>query len=337
MASIDVDAVLVPVGDAEPSGPDLEYDPEFRAMESAAQGKPQQQMGSTIVPGEDPDWKVVHRHATALLQKTRDLRVGIYLLKALARTSGWTGIGDSLAVLHGLVDRFWDQGLHPRPDGDQDPIRINALSELDAPEVLAAIRMIPLCSSPVVGPLTLRQIEIATGESAPPEGTEPISMAAVEGTFAECPLDALQATDAGLRKAAEALAGIESTVGAKGEPPNLERLARLLRKAGDMVRDALARRTAVPAGAPQSAGEVRMNEGSNASRMSFSGEITSREDVLKALDRICAYYAKYEPSSPIPMFMERSKKLVVMSFVDIVNELVPDAAKQVDVLRGYRE
>jgi type VI secretion system protein ImpA len=58
---------------------------------------------------------------------------------------------------------------------------------------------------------------------------------------------------------------------------------------------------------------------------------------LKALDKICAYYAKYEPSSPIPMFMERSKRLVVMSFVEVVNELVPDAAKQIDVLRGYRE
>jgi type VI secretion system protein ImpA len=337
MAFIDVDAVLVPVGGSEPSGPDLEYDPDFRAMESAALGKPQQQMGSTIVAGEDPDWKTVQRQSTALLAKSRDLRVAIYLLKALIRTGGWTGVSESLAVLRGLIDTFWDQGLHPRPDGDQDPIRLNALSELDAQEVLAAVKAIPLCIHPMMGPIALKQVEIATGESAAPEGADPITLATIEGIFAECPLDALQATDAGLRKSAEALAAIESTVAAKSEPPNLERLARLIRKAGDVVRDALARRTAVPAGIAQAGGPVPVNGASSAVRMSLAGEISSRDDVLKALDKIIAYYAKYEPSSPIPMFMERSKKLVVMSFVDIVNELVPEAAVQVNVLRGHRE
>jgi type VI secretion system protein ImpA len=66
----------------------------------------------------------------------------------------------------------------------------------------------------------------------------------------------------------------------------------------------------------------------------MSGGISSRDDVLRALDKICAYYARYEPSSPIPMFMQRCKRLVTMSFVDIVKELVPDGVNQVETLRG---
>jgi type VI secretion system protein ImpA len=70
---------------------------------------------------------------------------------------------------------------------------------------------------------------------------------------------------------------------------------------------------------------------------SFGGAINSREDVIRALDAICAYYARNEPSSPIPMFMERSKKLVMMSFVDLIKELVPEGLSKVDMLRGQTE
>jgi type VI secretion system protein ImpA len=69
----------------------------------------------------------------------------------------------------------------------------------------------------------------------------------------------------------------------------------------------------------------------------LTGGIKSREDVLKALAAISAYYERYEPSSPIPIFMARCKRLVMMGFVDIVRELVPDAISQVDVLRGRVE
>ncbi len=47
-----------------------------------------------------------------------------------------------------------------------------------------------------------------------------------------------------------------------------------------------------------------------------------------------AYYARHEPSSPIPLFIERCKRLVTMGFKDIVKELVPDAVRQVEVLTG---
>jgi type VI secretion system protein ImpA len=69
----------------------------------------------------------------------------------------------------------------------------------------------------------------------------------------------------------------------------------------------------------------------------WTGGIKSRDDVLKALNAISAYYEKFEPSSPIPLFMARCKRLVTMGFVDIVRDLVPDALAQVDVLRGRVE
>ena len=66
-------------------------------------------------------------------------------------------------------------------------------------------------------------------------------------------------------------------------------------------------------------------------------EINSREDVIRVLDKICQYYQRFEPSSPIPMLLQRSKRLVSADFMDIVRDLAPDALAQVENLRGKTE
>ena len=64
-----------PLADGSVAGPNLELAPEFGALERAAQGKPEQQYGDTIIAAADPDWKEVEEQALALLDRTRDLRV----------------------------------------------------------------------------------------------------------------------------------------------------------------------------------------------------------------------------------------------------------------------
>jgi type VI secretion system protein ImpA len=338
--SIDLEGVLAAVSGSEPAGPDLGYDPSFAALERSAQGKPQQQIGTTVVPGEEPDWKAVQRQSTELLAKTRDLRISVYYFKALIRTAGWAGLAEGLTLLRGLIERYWDGGLHPRldPEDDNDPtIRVNVLKELSAPDVLAVVRALPLCISPVFGPIGLAHVESASGDGAAPVAPNSLTMAAIEGSFADAPIEALRATEAIVRAAVETLSGIEVATTEKVGPehaPSLERLSGLLRKALAVVGGAVARR--MPADAPgEVEGAAHVNGGGRRAGGGFAmGEISSREDVVRALDKICAYYAKNEPSSPIPILLERSKKLVTMTFVEIVKELVPDASSQLANLKG---
>ncbi len=69
----------------------------------------------------------------------------------------------------------------------------------------------------------------------------------------------------------------------------------------------------------------------------LSGEIASREDVIRAIDKICEYYARFEPSSPLPLLLRRAKRLANKSFLEIVRDLSPDALKQVLALGGEDE
>ncbi len=52
------------------------------------------------------------------------------------------------------------------------------------------------------------------------------------------------------------------------------------------------------------------------------------------LDKINDYYERYEPTSPVPVFMNRAKRLVTMSFVDLIKDLAPEAMAKIDVFTG---
>jgi len=170
-----VESLLQPVAVAEPCGCDLEYDPAFLELERLVQGKPEQQMGSAVLPGQEPDWDAVAKRAATLLGKTKDLRIALHLTRAWLATYGFTGLRDGLAVLRGLVERYWD-GVFPRldPNDKNDPtLRVNILMELcDAAAVTDRVRALPLVTSRSSGRFSLRDIAMSTGEIPAPEGVE---------------------------------------------------------------------------------------------------------------------------------------------------------------------
>ena len=157
---MDLEPLLAPVTPEDPSGPDLEYDPAFGEIDRLAQGKPEQQIGNTIVPAEAPDWKVVQKKATDLLGKSKDLRVGAHLTRALLQTTGWPGFALGLGVLRGMIERYWD-GVHPRldPSDDNDPtMRVNVLSSFGELGTLSVVRGTPLVSSRTLGRVSLKDL-----------------------------------------------------------------------------------------------------------------------------------------------------------------------------------
>jgi type VI secretion system protein ImpA len=335
-----LDALLAPVSSADPCGANLEYgDSHFAELDRLALGKPEQQIGTTIVAAEEPEWKVVGRLATDLLARTKDLRVAVHLTKALLHIDGLRGFSEGLNLLQKFVEVYWE-GLYPRldPDDGNDPtMRVNILSTLAAPEVLAALRTTPLITSRTIGRFSFKDVEVAATEaSSEANGAGHSGTAKIEAAGMDCDLAVLQADVAAALACSAALKGLEAalaeSLGAAGAP-SFTGLAVLVRKIAAFLQTILVRR--VPSAVEVSAdGE---HDPSPRPAASAGGEIGSREDVVRALDRILGYYKKHEPSSPIPLFMERCKRLVTMSFVDIVRELVPDAISQVEILKGRTE
>jgi type VI secretion system protein ImpA len=338
-----LDSLLQPVSADAPCGADLEYDPAFLELERLSESKPEQQMGSTIVPAQEPDWKDVADRALPLFGKTKDLRIALKLTRALMQTEGLPGLADGLTLMRGIVETFWD-GFYPKldPDDGNDPtFRVNILMGLcDGPMFLDRLRVLPLVSARSFGRFSLRDMAIASGELPPPvDGTVPTS-SSIDGAFNECPVTELQATAAALHSALDSLKAMEGFVGDKvgaSSGPNFAKLTDLLRSAEKIMAARLVRRgVGVESTADDGEGEAAgaTTPAAAGTGPSMTGQINSRDDVIRVLDKICDYYERVEPSSPIPILLRRSKRLVSASFLDIVRDLAPDGLAQVENLRG---
>jgi type VI secretion system protein ImpA len=340
MSGIDVEILLAEVAPESPCGDDLEYDAAFGELERTAQFKPEQQIGETIVPAEEPDWREVKRQAVELFSRTKDLRVGSLLVRALIRTDGLTGFASGAQLLRGLIEKYWD-GVHPRldPEDDNDPtLRVNTLSALcDADAALKALRDTPIVSSRTVGRYCLRDVMIVNGEYPAPAGAAPPEKGAIDAAFMDVPLEELQATLAAVQATAADLKAAQDAMTAQVGVFNSVQFSpvlSMLTQIEKTIAEPLARRQP----AAETNGEAVNGESNGAAAVQrLAGEIVSREDVIRAIDKICDYYDRHEPSSPVPLLLKRAKRLAAKSFMDIIRDLTPEGLAQAMSIGGLVE
>jgi type VI secretion system protein ImpA len=357
MPPLDAGSLLEVVSDDLPTGPNLEFDSDFGALERAAQGKPEQQYGDTIIPAEEPDWKEVESQAGALLERTRDLRVLGQLAVARLHLSGLPAYAEVLSMTQQLLETRWDE-IHPQldPEEDNDPmLRANALLRLAHPgDVLRCLRTLPLARSARIGQYSWRDVGIATGAIESSEEPKP-SESVIRGAFADTDsarLDTLRNAATEAAASATALGSVFDTRAGYGTGPDFEDLVKLLK---DIART-IERYAVAPEPAEQEADEATAADDDAADdagagafgeapvgRRSRGGvsiasltEVTNRADALRLLDLVCRYYQRYEPASPLSMLIERAVGLAEKNFLDIVRELAPDGLSQVQNIVGAR-
>jgi type VI secretion system protein ImpA len=335
MAGYDFSALLTPVAGDTPTGGNLEYAPAFSQLERLAEGRPAQTMGDQVIPAEEPDFRAVAALATDLLKQSKDLRIAARLTQAWLRMSGLPGLASGLQLIAGLTQTFW-AGLHPEndPSDPDDPTRANVILGLTELAVLNAVRAAPLVEARGLGRFSYREIAIAIGEVPPPsDGGTPATMDTINAAFASGDLAALQETAAAARTCLEALREIEAAFeNAAAAAPDVTPLSSLLAKIRKHLDTQLtARQPAEPAPAAPGDEPPATSAGGNggaAAPAAKLGELRSREDVVRLLDKICEYYTQHEPSSPVPLLLKRARRLVTASFLDIVRNIAPDSVGQ---------
>jgi type VI secretion system protein ImpA len=338
LSTASIETLLSPVSEALPSGDDLEYDPAFTALEASAQPKAEQQFGDTVIPAVEPEWRSLIGDATDLLQRSKDVRVAVLALRAATRTQGINGFSLGLSLLLELLERFWDT-IHPQLDAadNNDPtMRLNALAPLaDGNSGCIVLRDLYDCvigTSRTVGAIRVRDIAIASNKLAANSGDAAYTMGQIDGALqdirAEQPevLEAAAGTAALVQKL-QALLEAKTGRGDLIDLKPLRNITHLLRQkcsaAGGTAQDAdgPADEAAHAVGAARSGGAVR-------------GEISTRQDALQMLDKVILFLERTEPGNPAPLLIQRAKRLVGVSFMDIMNDLAPDALGSIQNITG---
>jgi type VI secretion system protein ImpA len=88
--------------------------------------------------------------------------------------------------------------------------------------------------------------------------------------------------------------------------------------------------TAAVGGGPAGATPGTTTQGA----VSIEGDLRSRDDVVRLLQKICEYYARTEPSSPVPLILKRAARLAAMDFMQIIQDMSPDAVAQIRSITG---
>ncbi|QZX80712.1 type VI secretion system protein TssA [Metapseudomonas otitidis] len=338
---VDVSHLLSPVSAESPCGDDLEYDASYLELERIAQGQPERQMGDSVLPAEPPAWRDVRELSSQLLGRSKDLRIANYFLQSAIALEGLAGLAQSLTLVRELLAQFWD-GVYPQLDADDDndpTFRINALTGLASEPVIRLVREANLTSSRAFGAVTLRAALNALDLQRFP--SETLTAEQLQGAFRDTDPALLESTRQALTDAQSALAAIESTLSdqvGSAQSADLAPLKQLIRQALQIVKEHAPLDDSAPAedaatdGGDGSAGEspVAVTSAPRAA----PHEINNRDDVLRTLDRILAYYERQEPSSPVPMLLKRARKLVTADFAEIVRNLIPDGMSQFENLRG---
>jgi type VI secretion system protein ImpA len=336
MARYNLEPLLAPVSDDSPAGPDLEYDPEFLALERAAAPKAERAVGDTVKAAEEPDWDKVAELSEAILLRSKDLR------PAWMRSSGMPGWSAGLALVRGLLEQFWDS-VHPQLDAedDNDPtMRVNAVVPLsNLQSVLGYFRTTPFVQSPRMGRFTLRDLRIANGTlklTTPSDGPEP-SLTEMEACCMDCDEEQLVQTTAAVSESLEHAKAIDALftdhVGTMG--PDFKNLLSDIYELKKFLDPQLARRLPAEA-AGEEAGEGGA-EGATPGAARASGPIAGPQDVMRRLDEICDYYTRCEPSSPVPLLLRRAQRLVGMDFMDLLRDLAPGGISELRVVSGTPE
>ncbi|MFM9926147.1 type VI secretion system protein TssA [Variovorax sp. H27-G14] len=335
------DTLREPIGEALPCGDDLEYDADFMALVAAAQGKAEQQFGDTVIPAVEPDWRDVAERAQGLLRRSKDVRSAVLLLRAATHTQGVSGFALGLQLLNELLDTYWD-GIHPKLDADDDndpTMRLNALAPLtDEAMGLRDLYEAQVGVARGVGPIRVRDIAIAHNTLTAVGGEATYSMAQVQGG-----LEAIQAEQPDAMRAALAVPGLverlrEIIVARTGRADAvdldpLRAIARVLHKA-------CAAASGAPADAAADTGDADADAqapGGAASRPATPrGDIQNRQDAVQMLDRVIRYLEQAEPGNPAPLLIERAKKLIGVSFLEIMANLAPNAMDTIETVTGRR-
>jgi len=209
-------------------------------------------------------------------------------------------------------------------------MRVNTIASLADNEFVQEVRHSPLVSSRVLGRFGLRDVDIALGHISAPAGTAaPPDMATIDGAFMEAELEDLQVTAEAVERAGVLAREVESKLAeyvGVGSGADLAPLMQVLKAGGEVLSQQLARR---------GVGEAPGTEGAAAGQPR-SGEITSRDDVVRMLDRACEYFERHEPSSPVPLLLKRAKRLVSMDFMDIMRDMAPGGVQQAETISGNK-
>src|SRR5579883_2158742 len=125
---VDIDALLQPISDSQPTGSDLRNHPIYLQIREARRQEEDLNQGVWAREVKEADFpQALKLCKEALTKRGKDLQVAAWLTEALVRLEGFNGLSQGLTLIARMMETYWDS-VYPQIDEDGDlELRATAL------------------------------------------------------------------------------------------------------------------------------------------------------------------------------------------------------------------
>lgn len=318
-----LETLLAPVSDEDPAGPDLAYDLQRHAIEQAFDTSVSIDASGIVDQRAEVDWRQVLDRIATLAARTKDLWLAVYFCRAAAESGRLDQVELGVAFVEGLLDRYWD-AMHPRLDDYGVEARKSALDALaSVPAFAGPLRRIVYADHPRLGRITGEDIARFHRGGESEEGYGMFRAMLADAEIRE----ALTAGAAAIERIEAALHGIDDRLMANAGARNATDFSALYEA---LAAQRIALRSFVPAPVEAEAessaeGDIAGAEVERDGARPLDGTLRNRDDVARVLDLVLDYYRRHEPSSPVPMLVERARGWIGLDFMAVLEDIAPNA------------
>ena len=352
LETADFEAILAPLAGDQPTGVDLreDYAPTsiyFRLRDARAGARDAERLAESGGGDEGLPalWRPVAALAIGALKlNSKDLEVATWLTEALVRVAGLRGLMAGASVIGGLADRYWD-GLFPMPDEHGMETRVAAVAGLSGQgsdgTLMQPLRKFVVFRRPDGSPFSFWQYQAAlelSGISDPDRRTQRIEAGVVP--FEDVEKEARLV--GGPHWSAQRDLLVEVIAAWKEMERVLDEKAGPASPSGNRVREVLelmleiskrfAPEETIPEGEPSAGGDPAAGDASSVTAP--PGAVTGREQALRQLAELAAWFKRNEPNSPIGFTLDEAARRARLSWPDLVAELVADETALQTLLTG---
>ncbi|MGC4061689.1 MAG: type VI secretion system protein TssA [Aquabacterium sp.] len=343
---MEFEALLAPVSASSPCGQDMSFSTEFdQIAEMRRHDDATLDQGEWITSLKVADWPGVAASCANLLgERTKDLRLAMWLTESWALTQGYAGLGEGLALCTELCARFWPE-LHPQADGGDVEERIGNIGWL-LQRVTSLADALPATKGRQGTAFSLRDMAgarlLQTAIERNPDDAASLSANKVtleqwQRALKETPASSLLDTLTAARQClAQLLAWqdiIDGHLGANGPgfvqakealAQAVHELERLARDAGALKAPSSAEAFGLTAAPDHADQAVTADTRLPASPAGPAGPLRTREQALQQLRDVAQFFRRTEPHSPVAYLAEKAVKWGEMPLHEWLRQVVKD-------------
>jgi len=353
---LNFEELLAPVSEDDPVGPDLREDfsptSAYRQLKDArnsARTEERRLLMDGPESGANPNWRPIRDQAPKVLAtRSKDLEVAAWLTEALVREYGFAGLRDGFRLMRELATAFWDT-LHPRPNDEDGMLaRTAPVIGLNGDEGEGTL-VRPLFSIPLTDgdppyaqwhyqqAVRLDGMDVEARDKRVKAGDVSMEMfeLGVKTSSDESIQTILADLDAAIAEWDKLIQVMDEKAGEHAPPSsNIRGGLRDIReifdlpvfknkRADDVVEEP------VVDGGDESAGESGEDGAAPSGKVRKGGgvavgEITSREEAFRQIEKIAKYFRRNDPQSLVAYALEQAVRWGGMQLPDLLAELIPD-------------